>query len=43
MNNLHKSKVDNDDLELGHGAHNEVDLIIDIDQDDIGNEENAMI
>jgi hypothetical protein len=34
--------VDKDDLDLGNGAINQVDLI-DIDQDDIGNEENAMI
>ena len=42
INTLNKSKVNKDDLDLGNGAINQVDLI-DIDQDDIGNEENAMI
>jgi|TARA_B110000285_G_scaffold121190_1_gene137054 hypothetical protein len=36
------SKVDQDDLDLGNGAKNDIELI-DMDQEDIGNEENAMI
>lgn len=42
INALKQSKVEKEHLDLGNGAQNEVDLI-DIDQDDIGNEENAMI
>lgn len=39
---LSVSKVDQDDLDLGNGAKHDIDLI-DMDQEDIGNEENAMI
>lgn len=42
MNALSKSKIDPDDIDIGNGAAQDIDLI-DMDQDDIGNEENDRI
>ena len=42
LNALSKSKIDKDHLDVGNGGTNDIDLI-DMDQDDIGNEENERI